>query len=225
MKRFVISSLAVAIVFATSSLAYDPPKGLKWGMTYEEVKAHLATLSKDDRSEVGNLMIVEPKSSKKRALAENLLGGVPIIDNIQFTEFKKNLEIAKKKIHQSYLFFHPENGLCSVWYRRQFTDEKEKATNLAWDYFKTIQTLLITKYGEPKESIDLNTPHIQLLPESPIRVHWMSNEDGAVIVLSIRQVKQAFFSYPAVEIQYLTSDYYKLVEAQLKRLVDEEDIL
>lgn len=221
MKNMMIVSLVLITIIISSVFAFDPPKGLRWGMSYEQAKAHLQTLPKHKTSKLGKIMTVKNPSKLTRLL----IGSVPLVEGILYCDFKKNIKIADQKIHSSYLYFHPETGLCSVWYQRRFTNEDRIANKLAWSYFKQVYSLLALKYGRPPaHDIDLDTPHFRLLSESPIRTKWISSTDSTVISLTLRKVK-SFISYPAVEIQYLTADYYKLVIASLKKKVDAEDIL
>lgn len=223
MKSLIILSLTL-VTTLTSSFAQNPPKGLKWGMSYDQVKTHLATLPKNKRSKIDKPIIIKP-NQKKRDLLQAMMGGIMFIDNVSFARLKNNLKIADKKISKCFLYFHPNNDLCSVHYQVDFNQDDRVANELAWQYFKKTQSLLSVKYGEPVEGVDLDTPHISILAESPIKSRWVSKQGDVVMTLTLRKINQLFFSYPAVQLQYSTKFYYELLQEQLKRLAAKEEIL
>jgi hypothetical protein len=208
--------LLLAILFfalQSSLFAQDPPKGLEWEMTYEQVKANLKTLPKNEESKVGKLV----KSSSKIGLG---VFKIPTLPGANVATFDKNLEIADEKINTSYLYFHPQKGLCSVYYQCRFIkDYKDKA----WNYFKRVQTILSAKYGEPDKSIPLDMPHVGVLQESPYKANWIF-EDGRTISLSLGSSK-SFIENFYVEIQYCTNAYYELIKEALKDAANKEDLL
>ena len=209
--------IAICLMLPVKTLGYDPPKGLTWGMSYERAKAHLLTLPKDDRSELGKPKVF--KGSRKGILQS--IGFFPIIPEAQTAEFKKNLKIAEKKVNHSFLIFHPDSGLCSVWYQVMFT---RNDANEAWSYFKKVQTLLTAKYGKPDKGVPIDMPVVPLVKGSPYRSIWVSGENGQVMVLTIQRAG-SLITFDSVELQYCTADFYRMVEDQIQDKLEEEELL
>jgi hypothetical protein len=137
----VVSLIAMLAFVASACWAIDPPKGLSWGMTYDQVKTKLESAAdKKDQSKL--------KESKT---------GKDLADGFTRAEIEK-IEVLKKKPEKAYAIFQNDSGLCAVYYVfRWKNDEKEetmfdskgKGRSKCWGFHQDLVNALASKYGDP----------------------------------------------------------------------------
>ena len=163
MKKF-ITLLMASFVLQSIVLAYDPPKGLHWGMSYQEVKKTLEGLPKEKKVKVKKL---EKKRSK------TLLSRDQVPSSISVARLG-TVKLFDKKSEAAFVFFHNEKGLCGIEYIFDWINDKDdknqfmRGRDHSWKYYQNLVKALTNKYGPPEydetegKSENYITPHTKL---------------------------------------------------------------
>jgi hypothetical protein len=180
MKVLIYYMFALALL-PTVATAIDPPKGLLWGQTHEEVVATLNELPKDER--------IEAKQSKK---SEDLPEGFEAAEI-------KNVKLFGKKTEEARVVFDPTGGLCAVqyafvWQNTEKTDNMFESANKgrdkSWEYHDELFQALRTKYGEPGTTIPMELQGRDVSSGTKLKTEWVDSLTGDKILLAITRQKR-----------------------------------
>lgn len=177
-----IAKVAIApIILAVVANAIDPPKGLRWGQTIDEVRRTLQDLSKDERIEV-----------KKAKALKDLPNG------FQAAELKR-VKLFGEKAKEARVVFDSTQALCAVQYGFVWANQ-EKTNNMfespnkgrdrSWEYHGELLQALKTKYGDPTTTIPLDIIGGDISSGSKLRTEWMDSLTGDKIILAITRQKR-----------------------------------
>jgi len=177
MKRF--SFFMLIIFLSTTVLAFDPPKGLKWGMTYETVKDSLPNTKELKGPNV-------PKGF--RDLSESRIPA-----NYHRAEVKK-LSILHEDAQRSWCIFDTLQNLCAFQYAFVWINDKSGTPGgKARTFYEKLFENLNAKYGAPQinEIGDKKDYNI------PIGVEWQviwQDTDSSQIHFAIGRTKKTIFN-------------------------------
>ena len=211
---FIISITSILMV--NSAGAYDPPKRLNWGLTYEAVATTLEGLPKKERIQI--------KEAKER---EDLPTG------FLAAELKK-VKLFGKKTKEARVVFDTTGGLCAlqygfVWENKEKTDNvfesANKGRDKSWEYHDELLTALRTKYGDPAATISDELIGHDISSGTKLKTEWVDSVSGDKIILAIsRQKKNLVISrldYYIVVLLYHSPTY---TEAKQEEIRESEDI-
>jgi hypothetical protein len=148
LRTGVLSLLLVilALLAVEPARGYDPPKGLKWGMTYEEVVDKLKLQPKDEAIDVKKLE--EPK----RQNAQFFFPDKKTLQGFEVAKLEK-VRILGKKADNSLAVFSDSAGLVLTQYGIRI-NEGNDANDLGelWSTYQRFREVLVSKYGAPTQN-------------------------------------------------------------------------
>lgn len=215
MKSLKYFVFALALL-ATGATAIDPPKGLRWGQTHEEVMATLNELPKDERIEV--------KESKE---LEDLPEGFKAAE-------LKNVKLFGKKTKEARVVFDSTGGLCAVqyafvWENKEKTDNMFESANKgrekSWEYHDELLQALQTKYERPSATFPAELQGRDVSSGTKLKTEWVDSLTGDKIILAItrqkRNVVLAWIDNYIVVLLYHSPNY---TEAKKDEIRGKDDI-
>jgi hypothetical protein len=135
------AALVAALIVPVFTYAGDPPKGLKWGMPYDEVKQVLEAPSQGEPVKVNKLS----KDNKTRVFFPKH----QLPDGYRFTEIEK-VELLDKKVSVALAVFDQTGGLVLIQYQfRMVTKDVAGDIQQTWAFYQKLSDALKSKYGEP----------------------------------------------------------------------------
>ena len=165
--------LALWFVYSATCSAFDPPRGLKWGMTYQEAKDTFPALGKLSREKL-------PKGY--REYPELRTGGS------NYRAEAKDLKLLDKKAKRTYLVFDSTMRLTQFQYIFLWdNDESNKGLRKSWVYHYDLALSLSQKYGPP--SIDETKEERGKSISSGVgfRMIWEDTNKSIIILTITRQ--------------------------------------
>lgn len=170
----------MALVLVVNLNAYDPPKNLKWGMTYDEVTTTLKNLQKDDMIKIDKL-----KTD----------GNIP--DNFYLAALK-GVKLFDKKAKEAYAVFDSSKSLCAIQYGFVWNND-ENTTNMfesrgkgranAWEYHQDLTKKLTVKYGPPSKDETEGSFGQPLASGVRLETSWIDSTSGDKIIAAITRQK------------------------------------
>ena len=148
MRFRTVISISLFLLLSLSSIsikAIDPPQGLKWEMTFDEVKGVLS-----QTKELG----IKELSQKGLPKGFKSYSDLRIPDGYSRSELK-GAKLLEKKVKRSYLVFDEANKLSSFQYFLLF----DQGRGQCWSYHADFKHLLEQKYGKP--ILDETDEHIR----------------------------------------------------------------
>ena len=145
MKSVFIGVLAMLLISLSDIWAFDPPKGLKWGMSYDDCGNVVSQPKGDD----------EPLKLGKLKKGKNDKGAVTAFDYADI----KTVKLFEKKAKTAYAMFDSSGGLCQVNYSFSWDNDDEKGQDIfskggtgrekCYQMHGKLVDGLRGKYGEP----------------------------------------------------------------------------
>lgn len=195
--RFVIHRVilisTIVMFAAVAAKAYDPPRGLKWKMSYQEVESILGSPKGDDALRLNKLEDPNRQNAQFFYPHRNALKGLKVarIDKVK---------LAEEKAEYSCAVFSDSLGLVALQYGLMIGsgsggDEKTlyetKTNGRFWTTYQRLLELLSTKYGQPTENQitpgELGMP----LPQgSDLKTVWFDSTTGDAIRLILQRRKE-----------------------------------
>ncbi len=172
MRRLIF--LLSLVFLSVTAFAFDPPKGLKWGMTYETVRDSLPNTKELKGPDV-------PKGFRKFIDSK-------IPENYYRAEIKK-LSVLDENAQRSWCIFDDQGGLCCFQYAFTWVNDKSgEASGKARNFCDRLFQNLTAKYGP----VLINEIGDKKDYEIPIGIAWRmiwQDVDSSQIRLSIGRTK------------------------------------
>jgi len=166
----------IVMVLITNLYAYDPPKNLKWGMTYDEVMKTLKESGNEDIVKIDKL-----KTDK------NIPDGF-------YLAALKGVKLFDKKAKEAYAVFDTSKYLCAIQYGFVW-DNDENTTNMfesrgkgranAWEYYQELTKKLAVKYGQPTKDETEGSFGQPLASGVRLETSWVDSTTGNKIMVAI----------------------------------------
>jgi hypothetical protein len=174
--------IVVLVIATTNAFAFDPPKGLKWGMTYDEVKAKLENPDAGDKVKVKKLS----KNHKTRTFfpEHNLSEGY------KSAQLEK-IKLLDNKVKTAYAVFDTKGKFTVLQYQfDNITGEDTGDINKMWVYYQKLTDALKKKYGEPTRNqvtpIDFG---IDIPKDTYLETAWVDEKGGDEIRVYVAHFK------------------------------------
>jgi len=204
LRTGVLTSLLVilALLAVEPARGYDPPKGLKWGMTYEEVVDKLKLQSKDDAIDVKKLE--EPK----RQNAQFFFPDKKTLQGFEVAKLEK-VRILRKKADHSLAVFSDSAGLVLTQYGI-FINEGNDANNLGelWSTYQRFREVFVSKYGAPTQNQITSSEIGKELPIGTyLLTEWKDSTTNDAIRLIVQNRGEKVLGVTMVSFLYVYLEY------------------
>ncbi len=139
MKRIFLT--LACMLLASNTLAFNPPKGLSWGMTYDEVRNKLENPSKGEKAKI--------KKLSKDHKTHTFYPVHELPEGYRYAEIEKVKLLGEEA--DEILAVFDEDGALSVfqYHFRIITGDESETINKMWSYYQKLTDVLKKKYGEP----------------------------------------------------------------------------
>jgi len=145
LDNVIMTSLAAIVLLASSVLAYDPPRGMKWGMTYEECKTALGQPKGEDEAlKIGKIQQVKANKNQPAGYGYAQI---------------KSVKLFGKKAKTAVAMFDSTGGLCQISYTFSWDNDDKKGQDIfsrggtgrekCYQLHGKLVDGLSGKYGEP----------------------------------------------------------------------------
>jgi len=173
-------AMTIMLLLTSSSKAFNPPRGLFWGMKYGAIEEKLKSLPKDDQPQL-----------KEMKCAEDLPPG------FHLAELNK-VKLYDKKAQEARIVFDTTGGLCALQY--VFTwDNQEKTNNMfetankgrdkSWEFHDQLLRALLTKYGQPTSTFPAELKGHDVSSGTKLITEWIDSLSGDKIILAVSRQK------------------------------------
>ncbi len=194
--------LAILLLVASISSAFDPPKGLNYGMSYDQTKANLDTQG----------VKVERPDKKKinRILREYVEFNLP--NNYSRAKIK-GTELLDKKSDESYLVYDDEKGLVAFQYIFEWANDVNAGENeptaqgfrKCWVFFDKLKNVLVSKYGDPtKDEVSAMLKAKDMPSGTEFKTDWVAPDSSSISLVITRQTHNVIIGIADIFLVFLT---------------------
>lgn len=203
-----VSFINVQIISAQTAI--EPPKGLAWGMSYEDVKIQLETEPDKDKR-----MKIEKLKEEKKLFPSFLTAKI------------KDAEFFDKKTQTAYAIFSMDKKLLSMYFTFEWTNDEESGLTRkggtgrrnCWEFHQKLVGGLTAKYGEPTKN-DVNDEDVGKIITNK---SWFEttvgdeagNEISVGLTRNVSKVLGAELDKYYVHFVYQSKEYVKAKKAKL----------
>ncbi len=169
------------VALGLSSYAISPPKGLNWGMTYDDLKQVLENPQKGDAVKVKKLS----KNHKTRIFyPEHHLP-----EGYRWAALEK-IKLLGEKVYNAIAVFDASGRLTDLQYQFCFITGDDTEVPKMWAYYQKLSDALKKKYGEPDENqvtpVDFG---VDIPKDTYLETRWVDDESGSQVRVLVTRFK------------------------------------
>jgi hypothetical protein len=177
--KYLMTFILIFLSISKLANAYDPPKGLKWGMSPADVQETLINAEEKDKAKTGK--VFEPGKAAIFYPKEDIDK-----DKRFYLVSLEKVTLLDKKIREGYLAFDTSNHLVLVQY--QFSDfgAEDNSYSSCWAFYQRLYEALVAKY-DTASSNDVTSALIgePLVENTHYDTRWKDATSGEEITLTI----------------------------------------
>lgn len=175
--KSLVQILVTLLVISSAATAYDPPKGLSWGMSLSDVKETFAFSADEEK----------PKIEKVFALGkwDQFFYPKDMIDKNEQMKLARlqNVTLLGKKVKEAYLILDTTDHLIGFQYQIMPFDEKQYQK--CWEQYQKYSEVLREKYGTPtRNDVTSAVLGTDLVEGTHYDCIWKDTVSGGQIVLT-----------------------------------------